>query len=238
MRRKGIAVALAVTMGLSGLMTAIPANAEAATEDQQTAYETTEMTDGEDSKETVLVQADGEDIDETVSGQSEDTSIMDETGTLVAINEKNFPDAILRAYLSENYDRKNTGSINADKVKKIYINNEKLTTLKGIELFKNLESLTCSETLLESLDISNNTKLIELNCGKCNISSLDISNNKELIVLRCYNNNLTSLDLSNNTKLEEVDVSHNKLDKLDVSKNPALKILRCHGNMLTLIKNT
>lgn len=33
MRRKGVAVALAVTMGLSGLMTAIPANAEAATED-------------------------------------------------------------------------------------------------------------------------------------------------------------------------------------------------------------
>ena len=31
-------------MGLSGLMTAIPANAEASTEDQQTAYETTEMT--------------------------------------------------------------------------------------------------------------------------------------------------------------------------------------------------
>ena len=77
MRRKGVAVALAVTMGLSGLMTAIPANAEAATEDQQTAYETTEMTDGEDSKETVQVQADGEDIDETVSGQSVDTSIMD-----------------------------------------------------------------------------------------------------------------------------------------------------------------
>jgi Leucine-rich repeat (LRR) protein len=69
---------------------------------------------------------------------------------------------------------------------------------------------------LVSLDVSNNTALMELTCIDCNLTSLDVSNNLALTKLRCQNNQLTSLDVSNNTALNTLYCYNNNLTMLDV----------------------
>jgi hypothetical protein len=131
-----------------------------------------------------------------------------------------------------------------------------LASLEGIEYFTGLTSLWCEHNQLTSLDVSQNTALINLGCGNnykltsldvskntaltslyCGnnykLTSLDVSKNTALTYLLCYENRLTSLDVSKNTALTELHCDHNQLTSLDVSKNTALTYLYCHDNPLT-----
>jgi hypothetical protein len=126
--------------------------------------------------------------------------------------------------------------------------------LKGIELFRyletlsysncrmesldlsflpNLEYLYCTDNQLSSLDVSHNTWLTELHCTGNQLSSLDVSHNPMLTELHCSNNQLTNLDLSRNPLLTELYCENNRLTNLDLSQNPALKNLSCCQNQLT-----
>lgn len=128
-----------------------------------------------------------------------------------------------------------------------------ITSLKGIEFFRSLEILDCSENQLTTLDLSRNKALTELYCHynqltSLNVSgnealaylgcvsnkltSLDVSRNAALIDLRCYDNSLTVLDVSNNRALERLDCSDNQLTTLDLSGSTALTGLNCVGNRL------
>lgn len=102
---------------------------------------------------------------------------------------------------------------------------------------KELEYLHLDEcSLLQSLDITNNTKLKELRCNNTNISSFDLSNNTELTYFECYNvSNLTALDVSHNGKLEILRCYGTGIQELDVSKNTALTELVCSNEKLTSI---
>lgn len=89
---------------------------------------------------------------------------------------------------------------------------------------------------LETLNISNNTKLKSLRCGSTKITSLDLSKNTELTYLDCGNaHNLTSLNVSLNTKLERLTCCWTDIQELDVSKNTALTELVCSNEKLTSI---
>ena len=61
--------------------------------------------------------------------------------------------------------------------------------------------LGCSNNLLTSLDVSNNTVLERLSCEDNQLSSLDVSNNTALSHLFCGQNQITTLDISKNTNL-------------------------------------
>ena len=174
-----------------------------------------------------------------------------------------FEDENFKKYCIENFDLDEDGEISyaeARKVKRMSFctdkNHRNISSLKGIEEFKNLtylvcdgsygklasldlsknaklDTLFCSGNELTFLDLSNNSALIYLSCEHNSLTTLDLSNNSALTVLRCDYNPLTSLDVSKNTALTELWCNHIQLTSLDVSKNTALTELSCYGNQLT-----
>jgi len=179
----------------------------------------------------------------------------------IAIDASNFPDPNFRAYVKEKLDTDNNNCLSESErnaVTKIDVddgyNGQKLTSLKGIEFFPNLQELhcfenqiisldasknialqklSCSHNQLTSLDVSKNTKLQNLFCYKNQLTELDVSQNKALTYLNCSENQLTSLDVSENIALQKLSCYRNQLTSLDVSQNAQLKELRCYGNQLT-----
>ncbi|MBO4580236.1 MAG: S-layer homology domain-containing protein [Clostridiales bacterium] len=153
----------------------------------------------------------------------------------VAVNASNFPDEIFRAYISENVDTDNDGYLSEDEmeIRHINVHSLNISSLKGIELFTSLVSLSCGNNQLTSLDISKNTALEDLSCFNNNLKTLDVSHNTALKELGCYYTQLTKLDVSKNTKLKRLSCDCNQLTGLDVSKNKELKYLICDNNKLT-----
>ncbi len=189
----------------------------------------------------------------------------------VAINKTNFPDAVFREYVLSNFDTngdKKLTDAEAKKVKSLYLREEGIASLKGIEYFTALTSLNYRGGKLEhggqlaTLDVSKNTALLELivechqltslkvsgctklnvlHCGENRLTALDVSKNTALVYLDCRGNRLSALDVSKNKKLVQLKCGTNKLTKLDVSKNTALTRLECDSNKLTSLnvsKNT
>ena len=169
-----------------------------------------------------------------------------------------FEDANFKAYCVENFDRNNDGEISGAEAKLVTtmtVNPEIVASLKGIEYFKNLESLSCclqfggassSSTghrfyrngeevfsLLTSLDLTSNTALTYLDCSANSLTSLDVSDNTALTYLNCRFNQLTSLDVRKNSALANLYCRENLLTSLDVSKNTELTDLECTFNQLT-----
>ena len=168
------------------------------------------------------------------------------------------PDANFKAYCVQKFDTNHDGEISATEAQNIQlikVCTDNIESLKGIEYFPNLQSLTCNGTRtwnsslqkydsngqLTSLDVSKNTALMELNCFGNQLTSLDVSKNTALTELSCGSNQLTSLDVSKNTALADLRCFSNQLTSIDVSKNTALIWLDCGSNQLTSLnvsKNT
>lgn len=112
--------------------------------------------------------------------------------------------------------------------------------LIGIEAFRSLTKLDCSENLISSLDVSANNALEtlycndnpflktinlranpsylkDLDCRMCGLTSLDLSTNKALRFLHCSGNNLTCLTISGISTLILLDCSYNELTHVDLS---------------------
>ncbi|EPR74189.1 Internalin-like protein [Winogradskyella psychrotolerans RS-3] len=79
----------------------------------------------------------------------------------------------------------------------IYLYNESISDLTGIEAFVNVTNLYCAFNTLTSLDLSNNIALEELYCHSNAITNLDLSANTALYKLNCSSNALTSLNIAN-----------------------------------------
>ena len=99
---------------------------------------------------------------------------------MVELNETNFPDDVFRQYLKYTFDTDGDGWIDSDGVEDIDLSSftenadKKAQSLQGIEKFSNLRLLLCGNNNLITLDVSNNTKLIQLWCRYNNISALDL----------------------------------------------------------------
>ena len=157
----------------------------------------------------------------------------------------NFPDENFKKYVKENFDNDGNGILSKDEcdnVTDISVGSKSISSLKGIEHFKNLTNLNCgSNYTLEKLDVSKNTKLTNLDCSFTQLTNLDVSKNPALTELNCSSNKLTSLDVRNNPALKDLYCGSNKLTSLDVRNNPALTELDCNQNGLTSLdvsKNT
>ena len=123
----------------------------------------------------------------------------------VAINKTNFPDAVFREYVLSNFDTngdKKLTDAEAKKVKSLYLREEGIASLKGIEYFTALTSLNYRGGKLEhggqlaTLDVSKNTALLELIVECHQLTSLKVSGCTKLNVLHCGENRLTALDVS------------------------------------------
>lgn len=173
-----------------------------------------------------------------------------------------FQDTNFKAYLLENFDTNGDGEISYDEGKAITTINisnysPSITNLSGIEYFSNLTTLDCSYNKISSLNLSNNSALVDLNVshntltylntsGLVALTSIDVSSNKlsslgvssakNLSSLVCSNNQIGELVLSNNKALTYLQCSGNKLGKLDLTNQTALTELYCRSNKLTLLK--
>jgi hypothetical protein len=142
------------------------------------------------------------------------------TGTYHAqttsIPDSNFETALINLGYDDVLDERVLTST-IERLIEIDISFSDIADLTGIEDFAALEHLNCSENLLTSLDLGNNSQLKFVNLEK---------------------NLLTSVALQGNSLLEEIWLSHNQLTEVDTSQNPALQSLLCDGNSITALDFT
>ena len=165
------------------------------------------------------------------------------------INEENFPDATLRKKLttpvyhikgdySQTYNFGDDSVITTEELEKVdglYIGYSNIENLEGIELFTELNSLTCIQTSIKTFDLKL-PKLESLDCSDSKVTKIDMSGCPELKVLLCHRSySLESIDLSKNTKLQNLDCESCALTTLDVSKCTELMQLRCAENILSTV---
>lgn len=159
----------------------------------------------------------------------------------VLIDEKNFPDPIFREKI-KCFDKDKDGSLSEEEIQNarelICINYDEyektnaIESLKGIEIFTNLQTLRVSNNNIKEIDLSKNTELQELYVDGNILENLDISKNVKIKRLKCNTNYITQLDISNLPDLVSLDCSNNELKSLDVSKNLKLSTLICNENAL------
>ena len=159
----------------------------------------------------------------------------------IEINETNFPDPVFRDKIKR-YDNDSDGWFSKNEIDMItdlyytIVNNpyaEKISSLKGIEHFKNLRKLYCGGNDLTELDISGNLKLTTLYCNNNKLTKLDLSNNKELNYVLCTDNMIEKLDVSSLQKLTDLICYSNDLKTLTLGENSVLENLVCGSNKLT-----
>lgn len=175
----------------------------------------------------------------------------------VSINNTNFPDEHL-LNLTLGFDANMNGVLDNDELAKITeIKAEGILNLKGIENFKNLESIclyygSTEEPSIESIDLS---KLYYLNyfslqdCG--GITSLDLGKNTSLRIIELLNcpnistlklpsylntirlegvDSLTSLNLNNYSRLKDIDIHSCTIETLTMNKLPSVQSLTVQNN--------
>ena len=152
----------------------------------------------------------------------------------VQIDESNFPDKNFRSYLLSLAAGKDgvLSEVEIGRIEEVNVNEMNISSLKGIELFTDLETLKCSNNQLTSLDVSKNTNLKDLFCQYNNLTSLMIGDNEKLEYVWCYKNDLTSLDLSKCINLKSFDCCNNKLSSVSIAKNTCSKNLACYNNQI------
>ncbi len=126
-----------------------------------------------------------------------------------------------------------------------------IADLTGIEYFINLETLLLSDTTnlwiysaedvyiyhkVNSLDLTQNTKLRTLSIGNSTLTSLDLSNNPLLSHLS-GSSNFTDLDLSNNPLISHLALINSVDFNLDISNNILLKKLRLRNCISLNLEN-
>ncbi len=158
-----------------------------------------------------------------------------------------FDDAKFKAYLVGNSEI-NTNGDNEIQLSEaeafsgtIDCNSRNITSLKGIEKFKNITELICYSNSLPYLILNENKKLTKINCYDNKITAINIFNNVDLMELICVNNMIDFIDTSNNLVLKSLYSSQNQyLSNLDLTNNTALELLYVSSTALTslnLIQN-
>jgi len=194
--------------------------------------------------------------DKTVTWSSSDSSVasVDESGKVTAVKTGSvvitakagertatcdvavsgtvvFEDANFKTYCLENFDQDGDGEISmdeADAIDKIYCSEMGITSLKGVECFRNLTALNCSYNNLTSLNVRGCTSLQDLYCYCNHLRSLDVSDCTSLKQLDCTQNQLTSLDISGCSSLESMTCSFNSFSRLVLSSISLKKITVYH----------
>ena len=121
---------------------------------------------------------------------------------------------------------------NINTIQTLYVQNQNIYDLTGIEDFINLIELFCDSNQLTSLDVSASTDLIYLYCNYNQLTSLD-ANNPALKMLSCAHNQLISLSINTTNALTNLHCANNQLTNLDISDKLDLRDLYCHSNQLT-----
>ena len=186
-------------------------------------------------------------LESSVSSQKTTAAQSEETEG-VKIDEAHFPDSNFREFVTQKFDTNpKDGTLSKDELAKVtdlncdksysgVTDDEKIKSLKGIEYFTSLKTLSCRRNLLTELDVSNNSELKSLYCGENQLSALDVSNHPALEDLSSYHNPLTALNVSNCPALKKLSCESDwLLSELDVSSCSALEKLYCDACHLSVL---
>lgn len=186
-------------------------------------------------------------LESSVSSQKTTAAQSEETEG-VKIDEAHFPDSNFREFVTQKFDTNpKDGTLSKDELAKVtdlncdksysgVTDDEKIKSLKGIEYFTSLKTLSCRRNLLTELDVSNNSELKSLYCGENQLSALDVSNHPALEDLSSYHNPLTALNVSNCPALKKLSCEGDRLlSELDVSSCSALEKLYCDACHLSVL---
>ena len=167
----------------------------------------------------------------------------------------NVPDANFElALLNLGYDFVIDGVVETsaiDTITELYINNENIADLTGIEDFIALKSLFCYNNNLSTINLSNNTQLFEVTCSGNNLISIDLRNGNNLglwYFLSMNNPNLNCIDVEDISYCEynwSVDSwtsfsnNCNPTSIYSTAENKKLiKIMDIHGRLTKTMPNT
>jgi Leucine-rich repeat (LRR) protein len=115
------------------------------------------------------------------------------------------------------------------------LNNGGISNLTGIQDFKKLTNLDCSNNPLTVLDITKNNLLKTLDCHSSTLTNLDVTQATSLTTLNCENNSIKTLDLTKSIALTSLSCSNNQLSDITLTNNPLLNYLDCSKNMITTL---
>ena len=167
----------------------------------------------------------------------------------------NVPDANFElALLNLGYDFVIDGVVETsaiDTITELYINNENIADLTGIEDFIALKSLFCYNNNLSTINLSNNTQLFEVTCSGNNLISIDLRNGNNLglwYFLSMNNPNLNCIDVEDISYCE-YNWSVDSWTSFSNNCNPTsiystvvnrklIKIMDIHGRLTKAIPNT
>jgi len=122
-----------------------------------------------------------------------------------------------------------------------------VTSITGLGSLPLLQSLSCPNCMLTSLDVSQNPLLTNCDAGTqaTTLTSINVSGCPLLSYLDCSANtngtgggSLASLDLSHNPALTHCYCFNNQIKSLDISQNLSLQFLGCSYNSLTVLDLT
>lgn len=162
--------------------------------------------------------------------------LVSPAGSVVAIDEENFPDEGFREWLAMNCKWANDGVLTEREIEEttsLEVSWSLIKSLKGIEYLTHLTSLAISCYNLEGLDISKNTELVSLDVEESRLKAIDLSNNTKLQYLSLRENSLKTIDLTKNTELEEINLALNQLTSLDLTGLKKLKTIYCYRNKIS-----
>ena len=167
----------------------------------------------------------------------------------------NVPDANFElALLNLGYDFVIDGVVETsaiDTITELYINNENIADLTGIEDFIALKSLFCYNNNLSTINLSNNTQLFEVTCSGNNLIYIDLRNGNNLglwYFLSMNNPNLNCIDVEDISYCED-NWSVDSWTSFSNNCNPTsiystvenrklIKIMDIHGRLTKTMPNT
>jgi len=149
-----------------------------------------------------------------------------------------FEDQVFEKYCIDNFDTNNDGKIQteeAEAVDRIVCNSMGISSLSGINHFKNLTVLECGDNEIKELHPNKNHLLKTLNCSDNELYELEVGDCTRLEILDCSKNYLSNLVLSSNTNLLYLDISVNRFSEINLSNNINLEELQCANNKITTL---
>ncbi|TCN55544.1 T9SS C-terminal target domain-containing protein [Flavobacterium circumlabens] len=118
-------------------------------------------------------------------------------------------------------------------VYEINVNFFNISSIKGVENFKNLRILQCIGNSLTEVDLPGLKNLKEFYCSGNKISNLNIEGLENLETLDCYDNLLNELDFRVLKKLKSLKCSGSNVQKLNVTGLTNLEYIFCDNSQLT-----
>ncbi|MGO5023852.1 S-layer homology domain-containing protein [Lawsonibacter sp. LCP25S3_G6] len=154
----------------------------------------------------------------------------------IPIDSSTFPDPAFLLWVQQS-DTDADGFLSQaerDAVTKMDLRKMGIRDLSGLEWFRGLEKLNCSENDLVSLELRDFPALTSLTCNENpRLSNLVLDGVPALEHLYCFQSNLSQLDLHGVPNLAYLAWGASPLEELDLSGNPNLNTLHVLGGNLT-----